>query len=170
MLPLGTSSLNPELPTWIRDWHITGPFPYPGKDLKVALAARQWPEEAVFKPEAPPEDGRTWKFVHAKRDVFDLNWLKPSDRVTAYASIRVWSPVKQNAILEIRVDDDAKAWMNGRLVMKEAPLGKSHRAAVKLSEGDNVLLVKVAETTGGFWMAARILGKDGEALRDLQYW
>jgi hypothetical protein len=109
--------------------------------------------------------------VRAPDGPLDLNrYLKPNERCVGYAAVRVWSPEKRAAILELECDDDACAWLNGTLVLREAPIGQSFRAPLKIEKGDNLLLVKVVESWGGWWVRARILGKSGETLRDLLCW
>ncbi|MCU0727316.1 MAG: hypothetical protein MUE73_16275 [Planctomycetes bacterium] len=159
--------------TWIHTWWVAGAFPLARADnLKLGLAEAQWPEKEPFAPEATGDDGKPrWTPVRAPDGPLDLNrYLKPNERCVGYAAVRVWSPEKRAAILELECDDDACAWLNGTLVLREAPIGQSFRAPLKIEKGDNLLLVKVVESWGGWWVRARILGKSGETLRDLLCW
>ena len=157
--------------TWIREWYVTAPFAVKEKSPRLALVKEQWPETEPFDPTATGEDGKKrWFFYASKANWLDLNPLKPNRNVGTYQAIRVWSPTKRNAVLELIADDSARAWLNGDLVVKEAPLAELQRATVKLKAGDNVLLVKVLQAGGAWYSATRFLSKDGGPMRDLQYW
>jgi len=152
---------------WIRHWHVAGPFRIDAKDLVAGLARPFWPEEREF---GPRKEDSGWTYALAPRAIVDLNRLKPNDGVAAYLGTRVWSPDRRTVVLEVVADDLARAWVNGELVLEEAPLMTPTRVAVRLEPGDNFLLVKVVEAKWGFWGAARILTKRGRPTRDLFAW
>ena len=159
--------------SYIEGYWVTGAFPLPKpNNLKGGLAEAQWPEIEPFEPDVPGADGKPrWVYAKTERTVLDLDrCLKPNDQCVGYAAVRVWSSEKRTAQIELECDDDACAFVNGELALKEAPIGQPWRAPVKLDKGDNVLLIKVADTHGGFWVRARILGKNGELLPDLLCW
>jgi len=157
--------------TWIREWYVTVPFAVREKSKRLALIKEQWPETDPFNPLATGEDGKKlWYFYPSKSTWLDLNVLKPNRNAGAYQAIRVWSPAKRTAVLELIADDSARAWLNGSLVIKEAPLAKLQRSTVKLKPGDNILIVKVLQAGGAWYSATRFLTKDGGPMRDLQYW
>jgi len=157
---------------WIRDWYVTGPFPLEGKNLDDALGKTFWPEERGFDPGEKGEDGKPiWRHQASGDGRLDLNRsFRPNDRITGYAAVRIWSPEKRTAILDVEVDDNARVWLNGQVVLKRAPLGSPHRATVKLERGENVLLAKVVEAGGAYWLRARLLTKGGEPMRDVRCW
>ncbi len=158
-------------PAFIRDWYAAGPWPWPGRDPRAALLAKFPPEEGKVRLGAGPDGEGPFHYIRADRGYLDLNRaLRPPDRAAAYAAVRVWSPDRRSAVLEIACDALARAWLEGKPVLKEAAAGDPSRAAVKLSPGDNLLLVKVVRNGGRFWLAARFLTRTGEAMRDLQYW
>ena len=111
-----------------------------------------------------------WRAHTSKSAWVDLNFLRPNRNVIAYQQVRVWSPEKRNAVLEIVADDMARAWLNGDLVVPEAPLAERTRVPVKLLAGNNLLLVKVLQDGGGWYTATRFLTKAGGPMRDLQTW
>jgi len=157
--------------TWIRDWYVTVPLPVTAKSLKLALVRERWPETGGFAPEAKGGDGKPlWHPVRSPTHWVDLKRLKPNRNVVTYQAIRVWSPKKRTAILELVADDAARAWLNGSLVIGEAPLAERQRVSVKLRPGDNVLLVKVLQAGGAWYTATRFLTKDGGPIRELSYW
>ncbi len=160
---------------WVRDWWVAGSFPIEKAVPRLGLAEVFWPERDAFDAAAAGPDGKPlWKFARADESTncaLDLNrCFEPNDKCVAYAAARLWCPERRPAVLELQVDDDATAWVNGEIVLREAPIGKAHRAPVKLEKGDNLLLVKVVEVNGGWWLRARLVGKNGEMLRDLLAW
>jgi hypothetical protein len=135
--------------------------------MGASLAKEEWPETRGFDVEDPE-----WRYHRSTHDWLTLYaLLKPNKRVAAYAAVRVWSPNRRTAVLEVEADDDARAWISGDVALDRAPSGKPHRGTVKLTAGENLLLVKVVEGSGDYWwLKARFLTKSGEPMRDLQYW
>ncbi|MEN8150231.1 MAG: hypothetical protein ABFS86_10435, partial [Planctomycetota bacterium] len=157
--------------TWIRDWYVGPVFPATQKSRKLAMAAERWPERKEFDAALTGADGKPlWRPHRSRSARVDLNFLRPNRNAIAYQQVRVWSPSKRNAIFEIVADDVAKAWLNGELVVPEAPLSERIRVPVRLHSGDNLLLVKVLQIDGGWATATRFLTKDGGPMRDLQVW
>lgn len=156
---------------FIRDYHVTGPFTLSKWQLQVALEHTEWPEVEPFDLGKLAGNGEPcWTYVRPKDNRLDLNRLKPSDRIFAYAVVRVWSPDRRTAILEVSADDAAKAWLNDELVMEMVPLGEPQRVNVKLNPGENLLLLKVADEKQAFWLQSRLLTKNGERMPDVVCW
>lgn len=157
--------------TWIKGWYVSGPYAIPPKTLKAGLVKEQWPETLEFDPKALGADGKPgWRPFVSPNPWIDLKRLRPNENAVAYHAVRVWSPDRRSAILEIICDDAARAWLNGDVVIKSAPLFEPQRVTVKLRPGDNLLMVKVLQG-GGYWgSATRFLTKNGEPMRELSYW
>jgi hypothetical protein len=158
--------------SWILDWFVSRPFPVPPKGEKLALDKPEWPETEPFDPSSVGEDGKPrWFPVTSPKPWFNLGRVyKGRNNAVAYVATRVWSPKKQNAVLEIMVDDRARAFLNGEPVSKEIPLHELQRLPVKLKEGDNVLLLKVYQAGGAWQIISRFLTKDGGPMRELSCW
>jgi hypothetical protein len=154
---------------WIQDYHVTGPFALTKWNLEVALDKVEWPEVEPFDLLKTRGDGTPiWKYVRSPAAYLDLNaGMKPNDKVFAYVVARVWSPDRRTAILEVQTDDGARAWLNDESVLERVLLGNPVRATVKLTPGENLLLLKVADNGGAWWLRARFLTKSGERMPDV---
>jgi len=86
------------------------------------------------------------------------------EEVCAYALLTVKSPQAQEAYLEMGGSEDyAQVWLNGSsLTAGSMTLGPPRRTAIKLSGGDNVLVVKSCEGIGDWYFTARITDADGK--------
>ncbi len=157
---------------WIRDYHVTGPFTLSKWNLQVAVEKVEWPEIEPFDEGRTNDDDQpVWRYIRPDQGRLDLNAAcRPNDKVFAYAIVRVWSPDRRTAILEVQADDAARAWLNDNLALEMVPLGQPRRVNVKLVPGDNHLLIKVADERSAFWLRARLLTKSGERMPDVICW
>ena len=82
------------------------------------------------------------------------------------------SPDERDAVLEIGSDDGVKVWLNGAVVHENPaarPVARaSDRAAVRLREGRNDLMLKVTQGTGQWGACVRVTAPDGSPMTDLR--
>lgn len=136
--------------------------------------------EQVFAPEEPTTASTAaveWKPVTAGSDdkhpemVDLLKALGGTNRV-AYLRVRIWSPKKQKARLELGSDDGVRAWLNGTLVHSLAET-RAYKAAtdrldVSLRKGWNHLMLKVVQGSGDWGASARIVSPEGQKIEGLK--
>lgn len=135
-------------------WHQVGPFDVgPAEGLKQSFPPENKVDlNATYPAKAAP---LTWKSVLAdpegKVDVIK-NGANPSQGSVVYLVATVVVPLETKAELRIGVVDNVTAWINGKEVLKQASLYRSHfradrhRASVTLNAGVNTLLLKLTKT------------------------
>jgi len=78
------------------------------------------------------------------------------DHITSYALYTYESDKAQKATMKTGSDDSIKVWLNGEVVFKNAVnRGRSmwqDEFEINLKQGDNFLMVKISEATGGWGM------------------
>lgn len=91
------------------------------------------------------------------------------EEVCAYALVTVKSTTARDAYLELGGSEDhAQVWLNGNSLTAGAMvLGPPRRTAIKLNEGNNVLIVKSCEGIGDWYFTARITDAEGKDLPDI---
>ena len=91
------------------------------------------------------------------------------EEVCAYAVLTLKSPQQQDAYLEMGGSEDyAQVWLNGSsLTAGSMLLGAPRRTAIKMSAGNNVLVVKSCENIGDWYFTARITDADGKDLPNI---
>ena len=142
------------------NWSVAGPYRQKGKGGQDLF-------DIVFPPENPSAQGVEWrqlKMDPAKRCVADLARAGGQDCV-GYLKATVESPIEQEADLLLGSDDGIKAWLNGKLVhannvMRGLEPGQD-QVRVKLTKGENVLLLKITQG-GGDWAAWAALNPRGK--------
>lgn len=138
-------------------WHLRGP---------IAGAARpdRLGGEAAFA--AAPRLDADW--IAATLDIAapgnNLNALiGPAQDCVAYACTRLDSPIAQEIELRIGSDDGCMAWLNGELVhdVLDAARGvvvDQDRVRVRLRQGENRLMLKIAQLGGNWGFCVRLAG------------
>ncbi len=88
--------------------------------------------------------------------------LASGGKGTAYAAVRLDSPIAQRAKLKIAADDSFEAFVNGKSVGKSKMPGglkpDSDQLSVDLKKGSNLLLIRVVQMAGSAGLAARFDG------------
>ena len=156
---------------FITEWWMVDDFP--NKDHKGFDAAYP-PEKGVDVTKAFDFEGRSRKWErHGTTDVQGLvdlaNLFKPSNDRVAYAFAVVAVDSDREVTLKIGSDDAVKVWVNG----EEVHSNHTHRpvrvdedtATATLKAGENRILVKVAQASGGWGFCVRLVDKDGKALK-----
>lgn len=96
-----------------------------------------------------------------------LNWC------VAYAFTTVTSPDEREVQFRFDSDDQGKVWLNGEevLVNRRTYAAQMDRLTVPvtLQEGENSVLVKVCEQSGGWGFYLRITDGNGNPFNDLQF-
>lgn len=157
--------------SWLTGWQVTGPYTQDGQDYAALF-------DHVFPPEQPGAIDVKWRDLPPGPDParpFQLDLLKAigGDQRVAYVRTFITSPKAQPALLELGTDDGVKVWLNGRVVHANntaRPLAlDSDKVNVQLSEGVNVLLLKITQNNLGWEFAARLRQPDGRRIEGLRH-
>ena len=160
------------------DWHLIGPFP--GKGMTACNVVYP-PEQQVDLSRPVTFEGQSYQWLHiAIQDSewrFDLKDLIADENdCVAFAYAKFLVPEEREVELRAGADDTLAVWHNGRLVYSFPHFGNHLRAdrhcvPLRLSKGENTLLLKVAEAVvvpgrvgGGpkkWEFTARLVGVDG---------
>jgi len=145
----------------IKNWLIIGPFP---TDKNRTGFDTPYPPENEINVTAKyhGRNGQrvSWQPIRRDNGKIELDhWIQPNDYFIVYGVCVVNSPRDMKTNLHLGSDDGVKAWLNGQLVhtnKTSRPLWIDvDHAEVELKKGDNTLLIKVEQLTGGVGFAAR---------------
>ena len=138
---------------------IAGPF-------KMALDSAGPIEKAA---DPLHTDGVVWKpFELGPAGIIDMEKLKvlaPPTDSTAYVYFEVRAPRDVKTSLEVAADEDVKAWLNGKEVLRRMRSFEPQRITLDLKQGTNKLLFKVHNIYGPSWLRARL--SDSERVLDV---
>ena len=161
-------------PRWATEWLLVGPFPNPqtvGTEHSPALDSLYGPE-LDSDPERdyalPGGASATWRRVSGDPTGYvRLNpHFQPSDWVAAYAQSSLFSPSPREATLLLGADDAHQLWVNGDLVSmrqgRNISVADDLEVPVRLREGWNRVLLKVADLDGGWAFHLRAADPTGE--------
>jgi uncharacterized protein (DUF608 family) len=153
---------------FIRAWSVIGPFP----NTNDAGLQQEFPPEKEIIAGAD-YNGRRWRVLRADGDRVNLSdAFSPNTEVLAYAYTRVFSPVEQDAIVELGSHDGVQARLNGQKVFERhehrdaAP--NQDRLRIHLKAGWNSLLLKVEQSTGDWGFYVEITDPSGAAIEGLR--
>ena len=160
----------------LRHWRVVGPF---DNDRGSAFLTRLDAEDA---PALAPGDLAGVEYAGKKRaiawrslpgaaalGVVNLAALyRDNEQVLAYALTYVQSPNAQDVALRLGTADGYRVWVNGALVGSrdiERPFRFDQDIyGIRLEEGWNSILIKVAQSKGAWQFAARLTALDGHPL------
>jgi len=152
---------------YILSWLVCGPY--------VSKESGRDAFDTPYAPEKPDAKDLEWKPLNRGVGSWDINleaMFGSKDHCAAYVRTEVWSPVEQDARLELGSDDALKVWLNGKCVHAEyVNRGMSPRqdiVNVKLQEGSNTLVLKVVDHEGGWQFCCRVRRPDGGAIDGLK--
>lgn len=150
---------------FLTQWLVSGPFAQAGASGALALF------DLPFGPEKAGEKIE-WRALRGV-DVVQLSSLFPGqDNCVAYLKCQVVAPREIAALLLTGSDDGIKAWLNGKVVhannVDRGWVADQDAAGVKLAAGTNEFLFKITQGGGGWTASARLVGIDGQPIRDLQ--
>ncbi len=168
-LPNGVFELETEV--FIKDWLICGPFPGDsdaGVGIETDFLTEHGGETGIVptvsmqhSSASVPAGSVSWKYVKAD-DTGKLDFtqhLEPNQRHVAYASAVIHCTKETYALLKTGSNDGLKIWFNGQPVYN-SPAPRStgpdeDHIPVVLKKGDNLLLVKVDQVGGRWWLYGR---------------
>lgn len=157
---------------YITSWDVSGPYTLPGRRGQELM-------DTPFPPEDPTATGVIWREQPLSPDparawLADIN-LNPEiagNHRAAYLHTRIYSPVEQQAYLEVSSDDGVRAWVNGTVVLTNNSLRGAapgqDKVVVTLNAGWNDLSLKVCNDGGAWVGAARFRTVHGGRLGDLR--
>jgi hypothetical protein len=157
------------------EWLVAGPFDGALKDAHEPESGVDLGKEMKGKG-----GGIKWKSATAtmrpvpggQSAFFDLAKLFPQkDGSTAYLLIHVKASGPTDARLLLGHDDALKVWVNGTAVYTGNAAKKVDEATVniKLEDGWNRLLFKVANTKDNWMLAMRVTDPDRRTIEELEY-
>ena len=133
---------------------------------------------ALFSIAYPPEKGDKnveWKRVTKGLEAWGINLeatFGSIDNCACYLRTSVFSPVDQEARLEMGSDDGLAVWLNGSQVhANNANRGMTAGqdvVKVKLKKGWNVLMAKVVDNSAQWAFCCRIRSAAGAAIEGLK--
>lgn len=147
----------PTGPVQLGPWYLIGSFD--NKDGK-GFAAVYPPETEIALDQTVPgmsDSQATWRRMDAFRDG-QIHSLNPHFRLTEQAIAYLYRKIKVKEPMEITgyfgSDDGLAVWLNGeKLISQDVPRGPApdqDKATLKLKAGDNHLLLKIVNRTGGW--------------------
>lgn len=172
-----TPELNEHLATWeakiqpqldqlaikLGTWHSLGPFAAASFD--EAHANNFGPEAGVDLARTYQEEKIKWTAQAGWKDGQVIS-LK-GDNSATYAFRTITTSVKTALPVELGSDDSIKIWLNEQLVLdkkvKRGVAAGQEKLTLQLAEGENRLLLKVANASGGYGF---IFQKTGSGLPD----
>ncbi|MGQ9730323.1 MAG: 3-keto-disaccharide hydrolase [Candidatus Zipacnadales bacterium] len=129
------------------------------------------PEDAVVLFDGTNLDA--WRMSGNEAFVVDLAKLVGGNNRAVYLRSRVTSPRAQRALLEVGSDDAIVVWVNGQRVHSNKVFRPvtpwEDQVEINLNAGENVLLLKVVQGSGGWGACARIRGLDGKDIEGLAF-
>lgn len=172
-------TFSPDAEGFIRNWLVLAPIAIAEDSGASEIDKDFLTGEATIKPKAEDTvsvNGKalTWK-AHQTPDYF-IDFLKAfgkerGEDVAAYAVAYVIADEEMKVKLSIGSNDQAKAWVNGRQIIKFADtrtLDKdTDSGEVTLAKGQNVLMFKVINEKNNWQGCARFM-KDGAAVKNIR--
>ncbi len=156
---------------YIKHWAALGAFAYTngtGHDTDYIG------ETTVHPSIGESTASKTWTDYASSADMLDLGAIfTPNTYAIAYLNVYIHSETQRNCQLRIGVDDAAKAFLNGVLVINDTGYKSSdpdtNKADVTLNAGWNQLLVKAENFTVGWTLYARFTDTSGNIIPQLTY-
>ena len=170
---------NPDAEGFIRNWLVLAPLAIEGESGATEIDREFVMNEATMTPKAGEKvatggSARTWT-AHQTGDYF-IDFLKSfgaerGEYVAGYAVAYIVAGAEMNVTLALSSNDQGKAWLNGKQVLRFAEtrtLDKdTEKVPVTLVKGQNVLVLKVVNEVNNWQGCARFL-KDGAPVKDLE--
>ncbi len=140
---------------FLTQWHLVGPFPNEGMSGYDTPFAPELSIDTAATVSGGRFDDLQWLPYRSVGRVAYLRLssvIAPTTDAVTYLATVVESPRKQNAVLRLSVDGAYKAWLNQDLVaLQQNDYGGTiDRDAfpIALQAGPNLLLIKIANTSG----------------------
>ena len=179
LLAPATQTAAPDPEGFIRNWVVLAPIPIEGDSGAAEIDHDFLKGEASIKPK-PGEvvkvglDNMTWT-AHQTSDYY-VDFLQAFGRargeyVAAYAVAYIEADAETKATLALSTNDQGKAWLNGKQVLRFGETRTLEKDAdkvdVTLAKGQNVLVMKVVNEVNNWQGCARFL-KDGAPLTGIR--
>jgi hypothetical protein len=169
-------------PGAIKQWLVLLPIPFEGGDGAQALQDEQVEGERQLRPRAGERikvghGELVWRELHLEDYSIDFNELAGDecDRSVAYAVTYLESEaVQQNLRLKVGSDDEAKIYLNGKLIYQSVSprpyVADQDMVAdgIELKAGLNVLVFKVVNEAQGWQGSVRFTDAAGQPLKGLR--
>ena len=173
------ATFSPDAEGFIRNWLVLAPIAIQEDSGASEIEKDFLGGEATTKPKADDKvnvDGKilTWK-THASPDYF-IDFLKAfgaerGEDAAAYAVAYVIADETMTVTLSAGSNDQFKAWVNGKPILKFAEtrtLDKdTDKGEVTLAKGQNVLVFKVINEKNNWQGCARFM-KDGAGVKNIK--
>jgi len=155
---------------FIKDWLICGPFPNEeNQNIHTDFLVEHGGEAGIFpnlslhhSSASVPEGKVSWLLIKAD-DTGKLDFCQhvcPNQKNIAYVAAIITCKQEIQALLKTGSNDRLKVWLNGKLIYfyPEPRAGEpdADLNRVVLREGENLLLAKVDQTGGNWWLYARL--------------
>lgn len=172
-------TFTPDTDGFIRNWLVLAPIPLPEDSGASEIDKDLIKGEAAVMPKAGDKVAvggaeLVWQAQQASEYFLDFVTAYGTVRgedAAAYAVAYVMADEEMKVTLSVGSNDQCKAWLNGKQVVRFAEtrtLEKdTEKAEVTLTKGQNVLVFKVINEKNSWQGAARFL-KDGVAVRNVK--
>ncbi len=172
-------TFSPDTDGFIRNWLVLAPIPLPEDSGASEIDKDLIKGEAAVMPKAGDKVAiggaeLVWQPQQASDYFLDFVTAYGTVRgedAAAYAVAYVMADEEMKVTLSVGSNDQCKAWLNGKQVVRFAEtrtLEKdTEKAEVTLTKGQNVLVFKVINEKNSWQGAARFL-KDGVAVRNVK--
>ena len=150
-----------DLDSFIADWQVSEVYRSEGKQGEQLF-------DLAFAPEKDINSG-SWKNAQSlfspANGMFDLSKLSGGSHQVTYMKTLLTAETAQPAMMKIGSDDGVKVWLNGQLVHAKN-VGRPINAGddtvnVSLVKGQNTVLVKVIQITGGWGFCMQLTDAEG---------
>src|SRR5207248_5944484 len=112
--------------------------------------------------------GRKWSVVRGKTDRFDLAAHFGAAKGVCYAVTQVYSPTEQEVTLDLSSDGPVLAKLNGVNTFQRYEPTRGERISLRLRQGWNTLLFKLARTGEPWGFQAELIDSDGNTPEGLR--
>jgi WD40 repeat protein/serine/threonine protein kinase len=168
-------------PGFIQQWLVLAPIPLEaGQKAAEGLERKQLAGEAKLQPRAGDRVSvgareYVWQLHRAEEPILNFSRVvgQMSNKSVAYAVCYVVSDAERNdLLLQVGSDDEAKVYLNGREVYKYtrwSPLVALNRVGpVSLRKGTNALVLKVVNEDGNWEACLRFVDQGSNPVRGLE--
>jgi uncharacterized Zn ribbon protein len=169
----------PDAEGFIRNWLVLAPIPVEEGSASTELDKEFIKGEANIKPKAGDKvkvDGKEFVWTAHKTADFFIDFLlsfgkERGEDVAAYAVAYVIAEEDMKVKLSVGSNDECKAYVNGKQVLKFAETRTLEKDAdtgeASLKKGQNVLVFKVLNEKNNWQGCARFM-KDGAAVKNIK--
>ncbi|MFH0925790.1 MAG: hypothetical protein V1872_09220 [bacterium] len=154
-------------------WLTLGPFPY-SSDISNENADRL---EPVHLNKLTPQTGKKqygfeWKpILRDKQIIFYSIYPKRDEFFINYSFTKIFSSIKQVALLHYSHDDTANIFLNGKQIVNSKITGMNNYKTIQieLKDGENTILHKLQQGEGGAFFHLRLTDLQENPLHNVHY-